>query len=283
MSWMVVVESALWIAFGFLFWAKRLQRRFPAMGIYLALHVASMPVFLLLLRGQAKHWFNDYCFDFYFYTYWLVYIASAVLLFFICIEVFRSALAAFSGLQRLGTVAFRWAALVSVILSLSTLSFDHFRVLILTDLAFRLMRSVSILELCLLGFLCLSMNTLRLSVRDMTFGVALGLGLMSTNDLLASSFLSRNHSLTEPLQFVSEALILFTLGMWVVYGALPEPLRKPVVLPVDSTIFRWNEIASALGHTGTQVAVQQAAGGFFLTDAERTVEKVLAQNPQSHE
>ena len=33
------------------------------------------------------------------------------------------------------------------------------------------MRSVSILELCLLAFLCLSMNALRLSVRDMAFGI----------------------------------------------------------------------------------------------------------------
>jgi len=29
--------------------------------------------------------------------------------------------------------------------------------------------------------------------------------------------------------------------------------------------------------------VQQPAGGFFLTDAERTVEELLAQTPQSRE
>ena len=36
-------------------------------------------------------------FAIYFYVYWAVYIASAVLLYFICIEVFRSALSAFPG------------------------------------------------------------------------------------------------------------------------------------------------------------------------------------------
>jgi hypothetical protein len=50
-----------------------------------------------------------------------------------------------------------------------------------------LMRSVSILELCLLAFLCLSMNALRLSVRDMAFGIALGFGLMSRTTLSWSS------------------------------------------------------------------------------------------------
>ncbi len=47
------------------------------------------------------------------------------------------------------------------------------------------MRSVSVLELCLLAFLCLSMNALRMSVRDMAFGIALGFGIMSTGDFIA--------------------------------------------------------------------------------------------------
>jgi hypothetical protein len=283
MTLMCTVEFALWAVLGFLFWTRKLHLRFPAMGIYLALRLISMPVLLFFYFGQTRHWFNDYSSLIYLLVYWSVYIASAVLLFFICVEVFHSALSAFSGLQRLGTLAFRWAALVSVILSLSTLPFAHPRFLIIHDVAFGLMRSVSILELCLLAFLCLSMNALRLSVRDMAFGIALGFGLMSSSDLIAGSFWSSNTSLAGSLQFVIESLILVTLGMWVTYCALPEPARKPVLLPVNSTLLRWNEIASALGHTGTQVAVQQSAGGFFLTDAERTVEELLAQTPQNHE
>ena len=40
---------------------------------------------------QAQPWYaQDVFFPMYFYRYWAVYIASAVALFFICIEVFRS-------------------------------------------------------------------------------------------------------------------------------------------------------------------------------------------------
>ena len=53
-------------------------------------------------------------------------------------------------------------------------------------------------------------------------------------------------------------------------------------MPANSTIYRWNEIAAALGH-GTKVAVHQPANGFFLTDVERVVEKVLTRNLQSNE
>ena len=144
------------------------------------------------------------------------------------------------------------------------------------------MRSVSLLELCLLGFLCLSMNALRLSVRDFAFGIAMGLGLMSSNDFIFAALTSRFASLTTPLQFAYESMILASLGTWVAYFALPEPARKPVMMQVNSTIYRWNEIASALGHPGTQVAVQPA-GSFFLSDVERVVEKVLNRNFKDRE
>ncbi len=60
------------------------------------------------------------------------------------------------------------------------------------------MRSVSILELCLLGFLCLSMNVLRSSIRDLSFGIALGFGLMSSNDFIQASLIASNSSLIAP-------------------------------------------------------------------------------------
>jgi hypothetical protein len=277
MSLMSTVEFLLWATLGFLFWTKGLQRRFPAMSAYLVLRVGSMPVLLGLLFLQAQPWVRqDVFFPMYFYAYWAVYIASAIALFFICIEVFRSALSSFAGLMKLGTVVFRWATLASLIVSITTLPFSHRGALIIPDVAYALMRSVSILELCLLAFLCLSMNALHLSARDKAFGIAVGFGLLSTNDFILSSFWSRNTSLTSPLQFLNESLILFTLGIWVVYTALPEPARKPVVLAANSTIYRWNEIAAALGH-GTKVAVQQPANSFFLTDVEKVVDKVLTR------
>jgi hypothetical protein len=277
-----VMEFALWCVLAFLFWRKKLSRRFPAMGMYLALRVVSTPVLLAAMWVYTQPWGHNY-YLVYFIGFWANYIASAILLFFICVEVFRSALSAFTGLMRFGTVIFRWAVLASVIVTFSSVSFAHRGILIIPEIADGLMRSVSILELCLLAFLCLSMNALRLSARDIAFGFALGFGLMSANDFIFSSLVSRNSSLTAPLQFVYESVMLVALGAWVVYCALPEQVRRPVVMPVNSTIYRWNEIASALGHTGTQVAVQQPANSFFLTDVERVVEKVLNRNLKGNE
>jgi hypothetical protein len=281
MSLMSVMEFMLWATLGFLFWKKKLHKRFPALNVYLALRVGSMPVLLGLLYIQAQPWGHQY-FPFYFYPYWAVYIASAITLFFVTIEIFRSVLSSFSGLKRLGTIVFRWVALVSAVASLGSVSFSHLSVMIIPDIAFALMRSVSILELCLLAFLCLCLNALQLSLKDIAFGFGLGLGLMSANDFVISAIGPGNGSLTAPVQFAYEGVILVTLLTWIAYCTMPERVRTPMVMPANSTIYRWNEIASALGHS-TKVAVQQPANGFFLTDVERVVEKVLTRNLQGNE
>jgi hypothetical protein len=282
MSMMAAVEFILTVAAGALFFRKNLHRRFPVMGSYLALRAFAAPVLACLLYGSMRPWGRALAYP-YFFLFWAVYIASAVLLFFICLEVFRTALLAFSGLQRLGTVVFRWAALVSVIVSLSTVSFRHFGLDVIPAISSSLFRSVSVLELCLLAFLCLSMQALRLSIRDMGFGISLGFGIMAANDFVMTAVIPQKSALATPLEFVYETVILGVLAVWAIYFALPEPVRKLVVLPANSTVYRWNEVASALGHPGTRVATPQPANGFFLSDVERVVERVLARNMSGNE
>jgi hypothetical protein len=279
MSAMNAAEFILWAALAILFWTKGLQRRFPAMGIYLGLRAISAPLLVLVLREELQPWGRDFHLgQIYFFGFFATYLASTVLLFFICIEVFRAALAAFPGIAKLAIVIFRWAAVVSMLVSLTSISYAHKGIYIIADVCYGLMHSVSVLELCLLAFLCLSMNALRLTVRDLAFGIALGFGLMCSGEFVVAAWGSRLASWNEPVQFVYESLILGTLAIWMVYCIHPEPVRKPVLMPASSTIYRWNEIASALGHTGTKVAMQQPANSFFLSDVERVVEKVLARN-----
>jgi hypothetical protein len=280
MSLMGAVEFVLSAVLGFIFWKKGMHRRFPSMGAYLGLRVASTPVLALLLMGRtlASAQMVRLSEQAYFFTFWAVYVGSAVLLFFICMEVFRSALSSLPGLMRFGLVAFRWAAVVSLIVTFSSISHTRRGLLSIPDIATSLMRSVSLIEICLLAFLCLCMNALRLSVRDLAFGISLGFGLMAANDFVLSSLIAgANPSLTTPLQFTYQAIILVALGIWIAYAGLPETVRRPLVMSANSTIYRWNEIASALGHPATQVAVQPA-NGFFLTDVEKVVEKVLSRS-----
>ena len=284
MTALSVVEILLWSALAFLFWKKGFQKRFRATASYLVLRAVSGAILLPILSVESGRWGESHHLGMlYFFGYFATYIASAALLFLICIEVFRSALLSFPGITRLAIVVFRWAAVVSVIVSLTSIQYSNQGIYIVADISYGLMRSVSVLELCLLAFLCLSMNALRLSPRDMAFGIALGFGIMSTSDFVISSWISKVATVSDPVQFLSEGLLIAALTVWIAYCVLPEPAPKPVLMAANSTIYRWNEIASALGHTGTKVAVQQPANSFFLSDVERVVEKVLARNMKGQE
>jgi hypothetical protein len=283
MSLLSVVEFCFWAVLGSVFWSKKLHRRFPAMGGYLGLRIVSTPLLLLFLHGQAQHWFNGYSPYAYFLTYWSVYVVGTVLLYFISLQVFRSILSPYTGLKKLGMIAFRWAFYISVVSTFASVSFPHRGVDIAPELASAFMRPVSIVELCLLGFICLSMNALQLSTRDLSFGISLGLGIFAANDFMLSLLFSNHTSLTAPIQFLYQSVTLVGLLTLTAYVALPERARKPVVISASSTVYRWNEIASALGHTGTKVAVQQPATSFFLTDVERVVERVIARNMKGSE
>ena len=56
MSVMSAAEFGLWASLAFLFWKRKLYRRFPYMATYLALRVASMPMLLSALYMQSKPW-----------------------------------------------------------------------------------------------------------------------------------------------------------------------------------------------------------------------------------
>jgi hypothetical protein len=276
---MSVVESMLWIALAILFRMKGMHRRFGTMAAYVTLRAVADPLLIGLLSLNHLAWGRaHHVAAVYFYGYFAIRLAGAILLYCVCMEVLRSALAPIPGILKFSMAIFRWIAVISAIASLSSFTYyayTHHGGYLIADLCYGTMRAASVVALCLLIFLCLSMTALRLTPRDMAFGIALGFGVMSAGDFILSSWASRISTVNDPVEFAYEALILATLMVWLVYCILPQPERKPVFLPASSALFRWNEIATALGHTGTKVALQQPGDKFFLSDVEHVVDKVL--------
>lgn len=279
---MCVAEFFLLARLAFWFWKRALIHRFPAMAAYLVLHLVAIPALLTVLYFPALP-DNEFLYGIYFFGHFAVYIASAALILFVCIEIFRSALSAFPGLMKVGIDIFRFAILVSVLRTFSSISFPHRGLLVLPHIAYSLMRSASVIELCLLVFLCLSMNTLQLSPRDMTFGIALCFGLMSANGFFSAPLISAHTPITAPSELANEALVLVSLGIWVAYALFPAKARKPLVMRSSSAIYRWNEIACAVGSADTQGAVRESTNGLFLANVEMAVDEALTRNLKGRE
>jgi len=255
-------------------------RQFPMMTTYLGLRAASAAMLEVILNLQRFAPVSDTLqYSLYFYTYWSFYAATAIAMFFVIREVFCYVTEPVPGIRRFGLLAFNWVAAISSIISISAaLPFKGVGSGLMS-VGFQVMRCVSILELCLLAFLALFIHSLGRSFRSLAFGISLGFGLQAAMELISSVVAARSPYLDSNMNFVLQIAITIVLSGWIVYFMLPEPQREreAITLPVSSPLIRWNEIATALGHSSPHVVVGEP-GATFLQDVEQVVDKILTKN-----
>jgi hypothetical protein len=263
---------------------SREHRRFPALFAYVSLRLTSSVVLHLLLQVHRVFAITEKsAYAWYFYTYWLSYVAGAVVVFLVIQEMFQSFMDPFPGLKWLGTISFRWVACISFVAGLAALltpgsKGDKFLLAMVAEV----MRCESIFLLSLLLFLMLAAGKLGLSYRSRIFGVSFGFGMMAASDLFVSAaFLHFKHNMmTSSISVVTTSASLLTLVVWSAYFLRREPVRRAAVLDPSSPLARWNEIAIALGQSGPRVPapVPVPASNFFLQDVERVVDRILIKN-----
>jgi len=257
-------------------------KRFPAVTSYLGFRCLTDAGLYFILEEQ--HFFAVSVQTqtlTYIYAYWTCYLVGAVLIFFALQEIFKAVMQPVPGLQRLGLITFRWVGIATAVILIGMAilpkygSSDAF----FATLNLQLMRCVSILEICLLAYLALSVHSLGRSFRGRTFGIGLGFGLEAAGELISSAMRSTPGSIWSSanlvLMFTGTAAVL----VWMVYFILPEAAeeRGPITLPATSPLLRWNDIASALGQRPAHVSLGSASSAFFLQDVEQVVDKFLTK------
>lgn len=213
----------------------------------------------------------------YFYVYWVSFGVGAVLILRVLHEMFRHAVRSVPGVQKLGEPIFFWAITISVILAFASGITPHASGMsILLASAQVLMRSQSVLALCMLTFLAFASNTLGVSFRSRIFGVTFGFGMMAVGDLVFSALFTRYVGLASVANIGHEVMYISAIGLWSVYFLQPEPARRLVTMPVTSPLMRWNDVAQTLGNPAGQVAVSYPPS--FMTDVFDLVENVMGPN-----
>jgi len=266
-------------AFG-LFLRSSLRNEYPRLFAYLGVRAITAVLVWFLLYGPMIASPHAYTVAF-FLVHWTSYLTSAVLLFLSCLDIYRQAMTPLPGLVRMGTTVFKWAAVASILVTATTLTSITVGPGMIVQIGLQMMRCVGTAELCLLTFLTLSMKAIGLSPRSRPFGMALGLGIMAASDCIQSSLVGVQVSLNSG-QLAFEYSAALTLAIWITYTVIPEPARKPVTVPVNSAIYKWDQIASALGHKNTQVAPQPAQS-FFLVDVEKVVDRAFVRTLKGKE
>lgn len=204
----------------------------------------------------------------YFYTFWTSFAVEtvcAILLTFVLLSV---AMAPLKGLKRLGVIVYYWAAAVSCMVALGVSiapSIDSG--VFAANLVSHLQRSSSIIEVCLVIFMCTAIQPLGMSFRSRVFGVSVGLIVVSVTNLLQANFFMQRRSLYGNYALVQIASNCIANLVWIYYFSVEEPKRKFILLPTTSPFLRWNQIAEMLGHHPGFVAISGVAPEVF-TNAE---------------
>lgn len=271
----VDLDVLLSLAVFAVFLRPSLRKNYPWMFAYLCVRaVTGIIVWMLMYGPKLSDGYTYY--KIFFVVHWASYLISAGLLFMGCLDVYRQALAPLQGLVRVGNTIFRWAAVASILVTATTFTSITSGPGMVVKIGLLLMRCVGTAELCLLALLIVSMQAIGLSPRSRPFGIAMGLGIMAAIDCAESSVAVLQISVKPEIQIAFEAAAVVTLAVWTIYSLIREPERKTVTIRADRTIYKWDQIAQALGHKGTQVALQPTQS-FFLVDVEKTVDRVFVK------
>lgn len=280
------LEPAFLLIAAIAFFRAGAARRLPALATYFGVRATQTFFFEIVLHvwGSGMPACDTLRYEIYFYGYWISYLISAVAIFFVVQEVFKRVMEPVPGLRRLGLMAFRWVSIVSAVVCVGAIALPAAFANASRDrigpVGIQTARCVSVMELCLLAFLALSIHALGRSFRSRLFGVGLGFGMQAAADLVFTALSARYPGLTSAAALGLQAATTVVLVTWSVYFLVPEPAveRRMVVLPPQSMLARWNSLAKGLGQL-SQPAVAGAPTGFFLQDIEGVVDRVLAKNP----
>ena len=248
----ILAAGALVVLFG-----RKQLRDFSALSGFLAVRISSdLLLTALHSHGVRQRLSDNNAYTCYFFTYWVSFALESVLALLIVYGIFRLAMAPLKGLQTLGMLVFKWAAGISIAVALGSAFAPHMTgVNYLVAAVSQLQRTQSILTLCLLLFVTFAIRPMGLSYRSRIFGVSLGLGIMSTNDLVQSAWTALNPSMATAYNSINGFVVCAILTTWTAYFALPEPKRRLIVLPTTSPFLRWNQISEALGDDPGYVAI----------------------------
>jgi len=242
-----ILYFALWIAHpvlqsgiaGFMLW-RGLHRKFPFFFGYILTQLVSFgivfPAYLHAYHSTLT-----------FYSYWGCQAVSVAFGFGVIHEVFVDVFRSFHTLRDLGTVLFKWAGLVMLlvagVVSVSTSSGDMppwMQAIVTTQ------RCVRMIQVGMVLFLLFFAHYMGVSRRQHSFGIALGFGAFAVVELVLIASWVGKHLGNPWMSMVNMTAYNTSLLVWLGYCALKSPARE-----ASQTLLRpqrWEQSLSDIHH-----------------------------------
>jgi len=213
---------------------RRLHRQFPVFFAYILSQIVIFAVLFPIYKSGPAYY------DAYFYVYWLGSAISLAIGFKVIHEVLLTLLRPYHALKDLGTVLFKWAALVMLLVALvvaasSPTATDS----PITQAVITAQRCVRVIQCGLILFLLVFSKYLGISWRQHSFGIALGFGAYASVELATVALYAGGQIHPDTMSTLQTFAYLFAILNWIGYAILKAPDREDAARLLTSQ--RWEQ------------------------------------------
>jgi hypothetical protein len=222
-----ILQSAVVV----ILWRCKLHKQFPVFFLFLLVQVANFAVlFPLWLTGHRS---------LYFWPFWLGEAVNAVLGFKVIHEIFLDVFRPYHTLKDLGTLVFKWAGVVMLLVAVVVAFSDFFDKNPSFHALSTLQRSIRVVQVGLVLFLLLFSRFLGVSRKQVSFGISLGFGLFAGVELMLLALNSGGHVSLANLNLINLAAYVFAILVWLGYSLSHQAVRVPAVNRLQTE--RWEQ------------------------------------------
>jgi len=224
-------QAILQAAAASILWRRKLHKQFPVFFFYLLAQVVNfLCLFPLSLSSNYK---------LYFILFWVGEAVDAYLGFKVIHEIFLDVFRPYHTLKDLGTLLFKWAGIVMLLVSLVVAfsnSSDHSPVF---QALTTLQRSIRVVQVGLILFLLLFSRFLGVSRKQIGFGISLGFGFIAGVELSLMALNSGGFVSYRYLNLLNMAACVLAILIWLGYALLGKDVRVVAVNRLQTE--RWEQ------------------------------------------
>ena len=225
---------------------RKLYREFPIFFAYTLWEATIGLVFFALDHNSRVSGLQ------YWQAYWVCSIVSIALRFGLIWEIFSRVFQPYLALWEVGKLVFRWAAVVLLLVAVAVAVYSPSQqgFWILSGL-YVVDRAISIVQCGLLLFLFLFSSYFGLSWRSYIFGIATGLGIYATVQLVTSSIFLQGSpmALNDAFTFGTMTTFHCCALIWFFYLVSKEPVRRQVGEMPANDLEVWDRELARLLHS----------------------------------
>jgi hypothetical protein len=219
-------------------WRRKLHKTFPVFFLFLLVQVAEFLIMFPIFLAGNNDWVTGN-YTLYFWLFWLGEAVNAILGFKVIHEVFLDIFRPYHTLKDLGTLLFKWAGIVMLLVSVVVAFSNSFDRSPLVHAVTTLQRSVLIVQLGLILFLILFSRFLGVSWKQVSFGISLGFGLFAGVELMLMVLMSGGLVKQSLFDLINMVTYNVSILVWLGYSLSRKTVRQVAANPLQTQ--RWEQ------------------------------------------